>query len=114
MRCSVSDACLCAVVMLLVSASLLACKGGDLPTERTKTIASVAALTRLSQHGVYADLSTRKPARSALEYEPQYPLFSDFADKRRWLLLPSDTQVDTSDMDHWRFPLGTKVVKEFS
>jgi hypothetical protein len=100
--------------MLLVSASLLACEGGDLPTERTKTVASVAALTRLSQHGVYADLATRKPARSALEYEPQYPLFSDFADKRRWLLLPSETQIDTSDMDHWRFPLGTKAVKEFS
>jgi hypothetical protein len=51
---------------------------------------------------------------SALEFRPDYPLWSDGADKRRWVLLPKDTQIDTSDMDHWKFPVGTKFVKEFS
>ena len=28
--------------------------------------------------------------------------------------LPPGTQIDTSDMDHWVFPVGTKFFKEFS
>ncbi|HEY3592644.1 MAG TPA: hypothetical protein VGL13_02180, partial [Polyangiaceae bacterium] len=36
------------------------------------------------------------------------------ATKRRWIVLPAGTQIDTSDMDHWVFPIGTKFWKEFS
>jgi hypothetical protein len=115
MRWSLSAACLRRTLSaLVIGGCLLACGADDGPTQKPRTVASVALLTRLSQHGVYHDVSTRTPARAALEYAPQYPLFSDFADKRRWLLLPPNTQVDTSDMDHWHFPLGTKAVKEFS
>lgn len=115
MRWSVSPACLRrTLVALVIGTSSFACDDDQRPAEKAKTPSAVAALTRLSQHGVYQDLQTRTPARAALEYAPQYPLFSDFADKRRWLLLPPDTQVDTRNMDHWHFPLGSKVVKEFS
>lgn len=48
------------------------------------------------------------------EYEPKYPLYDDGAEKRRWILLPPDTQIDTSNMDRWVFPVGTKLWKEFS
>lgn len=114
MRWSVSSACVRTLLVLVIGTSSVACEDDQRPTEKASTVTAVAALTRLSQHGVYQDLQTRTPARAALEYAPQYPLFSDFADKRRWLLLPPDTQVDTSDMDHWRFPVGTRAVKEFS
>jgi hypothetical protein len=102
-----------ALCVSLVCAAGVACED-DLAVEQPRTVSSVALLTRLSQHGLYRDVATRTPSAVALEYEPQYPLFSDYAEKRRWLLLPADTRIDTSDMDHWRFPLGTKVVKEFS
>lgn len=48
------------------------------------------------------------------EIEPQYPLWSDGAEKRRWLWLPPGTQINTDDMDNWVFPVGTKAWKEFS
>ena len=79
-----------------------------------RDVAAVAAQPLLSSHGLYADLKLRTPASSAIEYTPQYPLFSDFAEKRRWLLLPAGQKIDTSDLDHFRFPIGTKAVKEFS
>ena len=47
-------------------------------------------------------------------YEPQFELYSDGATKRRWIWLPPDTKIDSSDMDFWQFPVGTKLWKEFS
>jgi hypothetical protein len=40
-------------------------------------------------------------------------LWSDGAEKKRYLLLPKGTQIDTSDMDAWKFPVDTRVWKEF-
>jgi hypothetical protein len=50
----------------------------------------------------------------AREYEPRFALWSDSAAKRRWLYLPPGTKIDTTDMNHWSFPIGTKVWKEFT
>ncbi len=47
-------------------------------------------------------------------FEPVYPLWSDGSDKRRWIYLPPCTQIDTTAMDDWKFPAGTRVWKEFS
>ena len=48
------------------------------------------------------------------EYTPQFALWSDTATKKRWYWLPPGTKIDTTDMDHWQFPVGTKFWKEFS
>jgi hypothetical protein len=69
---------------------------------------------RLSETGLYSNIATKAVAPDALLYQPAHQLWSDGADKRRWIQLPADTQIDTADMDHWRFPIGTKVWKEFS
>ena len=69
---------------------------------------------RLSDTGLYANIATGELSPGVLAYTPQFPLWSDGAEKRRWILLPSGQQIDTSDMDEWRFPDGTKVWKEFS
>ncbi|HEX2673525.1 MAG TPA: hypothetical protein VHM25_21735 [Polyangiaceae bacterium] len=69
---------------------------------------------RLSDTGLYADLATGELAPGVLAYTPQFELWSDGAEKRRWILLPPDRPIDTSDMDEWLFPEGTKVWKQFS
>jgi len=46
-------------------------------------------------------------------YAPQFQLWSDGATKQRWIYLPPGTQIDTSNMDFWQFPVGTKLWKEF-
>jgi hypothetical protein len=47
-------------------------------------------------------------------YTPSYALWSDGATKRRWMQLPPGGHIDTSDPDHWKFPIGTKFWKEFT
>jgi hypothetical protein len=68
----------------------------------------------LSETGLYVRGSTTELAAGVVEYAPRYELWADGADKRRWLQLPEGQAIDTGDMDHWRFPRGTKVWKEFS
>lgn len=47
-------------------------------------------------------------------FEPRFALWSDGADKQRWIRLPPGEQVDTADADDWRFPVGTRLWKQFS
>lgn len=68
----------------------------------------------LFETGLYADAALTTLAEGVMEFSPQFPLWSDSASKRRFIWLPPDTQIDTSDMDHWKFPVGTKVWKEFT
>lgn len=68
----------------------------------------------LSETGLYVDITTGELNPDLIEFEPVHQLWSDSAFKRRWILLPPGTEIDTSDMNHWRFPNGTKVWKQFS
>jgi hypothetical protein len=68
----------------------------------------------LSETGLFAEAVTQRITEDALPFEPTYWLWSDGADKRRWLRLPPGTRIDTTAMDHWSFPIGTKLWKEFS
>ena len=47
-------------------------------------------------------------------FTPQHPLWSDGADKRRWVYLPRGRSIDKRDPDAWVFPVGTRFWKEFS
>lgn len=67
----------------------------------------------LSQTGLYGDFASRTIAPGIFSYAPRYPLWADGAEKTRYLRLPPGTRIDTSDLDNWVFPVGTKVWKEF-
>jgi hypothetical protein len=69
---------------------------------------------KLSEFGLYRDIVSKELAPDLIEYEPRYALWSDGAHKRRWLLLPEGTNIETSDPDHWLFPEGTVLFKEFA
>lgn len=68
---------------------------------------------RLRDTGLYAGATEDVDPR-ALPFSPQYPLWTDGATKRRWLLLPEGSAIDARDPDDWQFPIGTRVWKEFS
>jgi hypothetical protein len=74
--------------------------------------AGVPAST-LACTGLYADFATKVVAANALAYTPASPLWSDGAQKQRWIELPPDTQIDISNPNEWTFPVGTKLFKEF-
>jgi hypothetical protein len=69
----------------------------------------------LSEAGLYADLSSGEElAPGVIEYRPRFELWSDGAEKRRFLFLPPGDRIDSSDMDYWVFPVGTRAFKEFT
>jgi len=69
---------------------------------------------KLSRTGLYADFESKTLVDSVIEFEPRNVLWSDAAVKRRWIQLPAGATIDTSSMDRWTFPVGTKWFKEFS
>jgi hypothetical protein len=68
----------------------------------------------LMDTGLCLDAACTQIAPGIKTYKPQFELYSDGATKKRWIYLPAGKQIDTSDMDFWKFPVGTKVWKEFT
>jgi hypothetical protein len=67
----------------------------------------------LSCAGLYSDWATKTIAPGIVQYAPGLQLWSDGAIKTRWIELPPGQKIDTSNMDEWTFPNGTKLWKEF-
>ncbi len=67
----------------------------------------------LSATGLYQDIASGTLADGVRLFRPAHELWSDGAQKTRWVKLPPCGTVDTSDMDHWSVPAGTRLWKEF-
>ncbi|HET8645642.1 MAG TPA: hypothetical protein VFO85_09155 [Vicinamibacteria bacterium] len=93
-------------------AALSACGGGGGPTDPNPQPSGAAEL--LSTTGLYTDIARKQVDPRNLPWQPQYPLWTDGGAKERWIRLPQGTRIDTSNMDRWVFPVGTKFYKEFS
>jgi hypothetical protein len=68
----------------------------------------------ISATGLYADTPSKTLASSVVAFTVKHPLWSDGAQKARFVDLPECATIDTSDMDDWSVPVGTKFWKEFS
>lgn len=77
-------------------------------------IADFVAPSALSETGLYADIAAGTLAPGVREYRPRFELWSDGADKRRFVYLPPCSKIDNTDPDFWIYPVGTKLWKEFS
>lgn len=69
---------------------------------------------RLSETGMYSDIRGKTLSARLVEFTPANVLWSDGAEKHRWYQLPPGGMIDSTDMDHWLFPVGTKFFKEFA
>jgi len=67
---------------------------------------------KLSETGLFTDLSTLTPISGLIGYTPSHPFWSDGVAKRRWLGVPDDAKIDFT-ADDWMFPIGTVSVKHF-
>ncbi len=76
-------------------------------------VGAVGEPTDLSCAGLYSDWSSKNVDPNLVEYDPGLHLWSDGAIKTRWVYLPAGQRIDTSDMDEWTLPVGTKLFKEF-
>ena len=68
---------------------------------------------RLSETDLYQDLAAGELAPDLIPFAPAHVLWTDGADKDRYLRLPAGAAIDTSDMDHWQLPVGAQLFKFF-
>lgn len=99
-----------AAVVLIVAATI----GAGVRAGGAGEPASLRAPERLSETGLYSGDATAPIASANLPFEPQYPLWTDGAEKRRWIHLPPGSAIDATNTDAWVFPVGTKIWKEFA
>jgi hypothetical protein len=74
--------------------------GGVLPTDLRCT-------------GLYGDATKRRLACGVEKFRPAFELWSDGAEKRRYIALPDAGVVDATNLDGLVFPVGTQLWKEF-
>jgi cytochrome c553 len=67
----------------------------------------------LSETGLFAGRGTTTIDPRNRPFSPQYPLWSDGAEKSRWIRLPEGATIDTGNVERWDFPEGTRFWKEF-
>ena len=90
--------------LTLLGASLVACGGASEgpPSHEFPP----GGYQRLSETGFFDE--------DLIPFEVAHVLWSDGADKARWLRVPGGEQIDTGDMDHWILPVGTQLWKSFT
>jgi uncharacterized repeat protein (TIGR03806 family) len=67
----------------------------------------------LSATGLFRSLAELTPAPGLVPYEVNAPLWSDGADKRRWIAVPEGERLRFRQRGEWGFPPGTVFVKHF-
>lgn len=68
----------------------------------------------LAETGLCLNAGCTQISPAAKPYTPQYVLWSDGATKKRWISLPAGMTIDSTNGNFWKFPVGTKVWKEFT
>ncbi len=77
-------------------------------------VASSTFPAKLSDTGIFADLTTLTPNPGIVNYEPIVSFWSDYAIKRRWFCIPDTTnQMILGTDTNWTFPAGMMWVKHF-
>lgn len=91
------------------------------PHDPPAATASAAALVyrslprKLSEFKLFVGpLARQNPATGVVLYDLNTPLFSDYAEKRRFIRLPTGTQMQYRDRGVFEFPVGTVIAKTFS
>ena len=69
--------------------------------------------TTLSATGFFSNVPNLTPAAGLIEYDVQSPLWSDGAEKKRWIALPGNEKIEFHADSLWDFPVGTALVKHF-
>ena len=69
---------------------------------------------RLSEYGFFeGDLADLKPSKDVHPYALNSPLFSDYAEKARFVRLPKGKQANYNAKQVMDFPIGTAIIKAF-
>jgi uncharacterized repeat protein (TIGR03806 family) len=68
----------------------------------------------LAEFGLFADAAAQVPAAGVIPYRLNTPLYSDGAEKLRFLYLPAGAEVTAGEDGLLQFPIGTALIKTFA
>ena len=103
----------CAVLVML---AVSGCGARVAPeTGRTVPAAPLKPIERLSQYQLFdGDPIAQQPAPGVIPYDLNSALFSDYAEKHRFIKLPPRTHATYNQDDVFEFPIGTVIAKTFA
>ena len=69
---------------------------------------------KLSDYGLFDDLNNQIPSEGVHPYILHSALFSDYADKERFVYVPKGVRAKFKPNEVYEFPVGAVLVKTFS
>jgi uncharacterized repeat protein (TIGR03806 family) len=78
-----------------------------------QTVSSDGIAQKLSQTGCFLASDPKVPAPALVPYDVNSPLWSDGAEKARWIALPQGGKISIGADGDWDLPIGAVTVKEF-
>lgn len=105
----------CNAECALMGACDKSCVEGDGPPAASATAPAV-----LTDTGLYvastgsSGVNGWQLAPYVRSFAPEYELWADGALKERYIYLPRCSPIESNDMDHWNFPVGTRIWKQFT
>lgn len=102
------------LTVLMTSAALALGAALPAPSEvDDDAIASVVFPQTLSDYGFFTDDQARVPATDVTPYRLNTPLFSDYAEKLRYIYIPPGKQAKANGAGLVDFPVGSALIKSF-
>jgi uncharacterized repeat protein (TIGR03806 family) len=105
--------------LAVLAGLILSASGCGAPSARPEAPPTQAPSSRpfekLSQYGLFdGDPAAQVPASGVIPYALNSALFSDYADKFRFVKLPPGAHATYRDADTFDFPVGTVIAKTFA
>lgn len=86
----------------------------DAPTPNDAAITSTAMPATLAEFGFFADAAAQRPAAGVVPYRLNTPLYSDGAEKLRFVYLPAGARIGAGEDGLLQFPVGAALIKTFA
>lgn len=102
--------------IILTFAGALALPGAALASDSVNIAAILAEKPpkRLSEFGLFEDIAAQRPAKGVTPYTLRTALFSDHANKYRFVFVPSGSMAQYREHEVFEFPVGTALIKTFA
>jgi len=82
--------------------------------QKALNVGSMEVKPRLSDYGFFTGkISDLAPATQVFPYEVNAPLFSDYAEKARFVFLPAGQEMKYDSERSFEFPTGAVIIKNF-
>ncbi|MEM7329856.1 MAG: SO2930 family diheme c-type cytochrome [Pseudomonadota bacterium] len=101
-------------VWLSVLLGLLVCACAQDTRPDLDVILADKPAASLADYALFEDKAARVPARGVVKYDLINPLFSDHADKHRFVFVPDGQSASYREGEVFDFPVGSVLVKTFA